>query len=303
MTAFSYVYDTVSGNVELTITDMNDGDVPLTDAHVHLAANGVEYAFSPMGNSSPYFFGGDNGNGILDPGESWTWKVTVTITQTTLFEAWGHGTDPLGNPVDYDPATGQGLITEYQKFTILVGGLTRTQGFWATHLEFTTYVFNTYTGNPPDGNSSTPGYIDLGWLPPITNISDLMGVFWANNAKNSNGSDRDPNKKLQPICQARETASNQALAAILNSAVPGGKALPAGYSLTQIASILHGNNITAIQQLNTDLTAFNQSGDTVAFNGSLPPTGRANPQGAKNTANIPFADCSNSIGLPALPKK
>ena len=311
MTVFSYVWDTTTGNVEITITDCNDGNVSLTNAHVHLAANGVEYAlFSPMGNESTYFTGGDsNGNGLMDPLECWTWKVTVTISVTTKFETWGGGTDPFGNPVDYDPVTKEGYATEYNDFTIEVGGLTRTQGFWATHLDFTTYVFNKYTGNPPDGNESTPGYIDLGWLPPITNINDLMGVFWANNAKNSNGSARDPNKKLEPLCQARETASNQALAAILNSSIPGGAALPAGYNLSQIASILHGNNITAIQKLNSDLDTFNNSGEGFAFDSSLPPTGRANPNdpktytGAKNIANIPFADCSNSIGLAALPRK
>ena len=100
--------------------------------------------------------------------------------------------------------------------TVEVGYATRTQGFWATHLYippdspagtlgFTEYVFNRYTGNPPDDDASTSGYIDLGWLPPITNISDLMGVFWANTAKNSNGSKRDA------LCQAKVQASWQAM--------------------------------------------------------------------------------------------
>ena len=43
-------------------------------------ANGVEYAFSPIGVYSSYFVGGDDGNDVMDPGETWTWQVTVSIT-------------------------------------------------------------------------------------------------------------------------------------------------------------------------------------------------------------------------------
>ena len=111
-----------------------------------------------------------------------------------------------------------------------------------------------------------------------------MGIFWANNAKNSNGD------KRSAIGQARETAANQALAAILNAAMPGGKPLPAGYSLTEIRNILSGTDINAIKALNSALDAFNNSGDNIALDPSLPPTGKADPQGAKGIADIPWAD-------------
>jgi len=286
------VWETSPGeNVILTITETNTGDVALGDAYVVLDPGNITLTspYSTVPGNFTYFTGTDTGSdGNLSVLENWTWEYPYLITADTTFLVTGHGIAP-GN-VDitfpaYPSERGNATVT-------VTGNLTRTQGFWATHLEFTTYVFNKYTGNPPDGNESTPGYIDLGWLPPITNINDLMGVFWANNAKNSDGSKRDA------LCQAREIASNQALAAILNSSIPGGKALPAGYSLTQIASILHGNNITAIQTLNSVLDAYNNSGEDVAFDSSLPPTGHANPQGAKSIAHIPFADCSNSIGLP-----
>ena len=273
MTEFSsFVQETGEGwNVTLTISDTNDGDVPLTGAHVHLLADGVEYAFSPMGVDSPYFVGGDDGNEVMDPGETWTWQVTVSITSTTYFETWGHGTDPLGNPVDYPD-----FASEYADITVEVGNATRTQGFWGTHLDFTTYVFENYLGSN----------IYLGFPSEnITNMNDLMGVFWANNARNSDRSRRDA------LCQAKIIAANQALAAVLNSAMPGGAPLPAGYSLAEIQSILSGSDIEAIQMLNNDLTAFNESGDNFALDPSLPPTGPADPREAKNIANIPFADC------------
>jgi hypothetical protein len=125
MSEMTYVYDSASGNVTINITDCNDGEVPLTDAVVYLRANNVTYGFSPMGYTSPYFVGGDtnlnlgDSVGVMDPGECWTWVVTVTINGTTFFEAWGDAIDPLGNPVGYDPDTGEGLISEYQTFEIV----------------------------------------------------------------------------------------------------------------------------------------------------------------------------------------
>jgi len=89
---------------------------------------------------------------------------------------------------------------------------------------------------------------------------------------------------------AREIAANQALATILNSAMPGGKPLPAGYSLSSIASTLGGSNIPAIKTLSSDLDKFNNSGDNIAFDPNLQPTGKADPKGAKAIANIAFAD-------------
>jgi len=295
LTVVTYVYDTVLGNVEINISDCNDGDDPLTDPCLNLRANGVVYD-GCMNDTAPEFVGGDDsGDGILDPGECWEWYVVVTISETTFFEAWGYGVDSLGNPVTYDPDTGEGMISEYKNFTVEVGNATRTQGFWATHLYvppdgtmgFTEYVFNKYTGNPPDDNESTPGYIDLGWK-LVESIEDLMGIFWANNAKESDGGKRDK------LCQARIIASQQALAAILNSAMPGGAPLPADYSPSKIADILaleNGYTIDDIKTLNTELTKYNEAGDSYALDPSLPPTYRADPKHAKEVANITFADC------------
>jgi hypothetical protein len=120
MLAINYTYDSASGNVTMNLTDCNDGEVPITNAVMNLRANNVTYPFSPMDHTSPYFAGGDdNTNDVLDPGECWTWVVTVTINGTTFFEAWGDGIDPLGNHVTYDPDTGEGMISEYQTFEIV----------------------------------------------------------------------------------------------------------------------------------------------------------------------------------------
>jgi hypothetical protein len=137
MSEMTYVYDSASGNVTINITDCNDGEVPLTDAVVYLRANNVTYPFSPMGYSSPYFAGGDTNlnpgdtAAVMDPGECWTWVVTVTINETTFFEAWGDATDPLGNPVGYDPDTGEGLISEYDDFEIVIVSCWGDETAWA----------------------------------------------------------------------------------------------------------------------------------------------------------------------------
>jgi hypothetical protein len=40
---------------------------------------------------------GDNGNAVLDPGESWVYKCSMTITQRTRNVATAYGTDIRGN--------------------------------------------------------------------------------------------------------------------------------------------------------------------------------------------------------------
>ena len=197
--------------------------------------------------------------------------MTDNPTATTTCTVTGHGTAPLG--LDITPANG--YDTEEGSVDIEVSGATRTLGFWKTHLNFTTYVFTNYTGNS----------IDLGWK-NVTSIDEMMGIFWANVAKNSDGDKRGN------LCQARVQTSWQAIAAILNSNMPGGAPLPSGVTLESIKNTLGGNNVSAIKALASQLDTYNNSGDGVALDPSLPPTGKADPNGARNIADIPFADCT-----------
>jgi hypothetical protein len=291
MSAIAYVWETTAdGNITLTLSDTNDGEVPLTNAHIHVRqiVNGVITDFDSLFWADVFAFSGGDTDDLFEPGETWTWEFSTFISATTTFEVWGHGTDPLGNPVDYIPGSPDSYNTEFDDVTIEVNLATRTQGFWATHLDFTTYIFNTYL----------PGGINLGYplkvgapfpdTANVTTINQLMSIFWANNAKNDDG------KKRSAIGQARETAANQALAAILNSAMPGGAPLPTfnGSPLTiaSIANILTNGTIAQIKALNSALDAFNNSGDDIALDPSLPATGKADPQGAKAIADIPWAD-------------
>jgi hypothetical protein len=84
--------------VDLTITEENDGEVDLTNPYVEVTQEGALIATLVAPPDS-----GDDGNGILDTGETWTWTITsdpITVDPTN-FVATGYGTDPLGNVITY----------------------------------------------------------------------------------------------------------------------------------------------------------------------------------------------------------
>jgi uncharacterized repeat protein (TIGR01451 family) len=158
------------------------------------------------------------------------------------------------------------------------GGATRTQGFWATHDNYTCHIFTTHLGS----------FIDLGWA-QLDSCADVFGIFWANNAKTLTG------QKRTPLCQARMVASQQALAAILNTGLTNGAPLPNGLTLAQIAAILGGNNRNAILALSALLDIYNNSGDSVAIvDGDGTIILHADPKAAKAAAagaTLPGALC------------
>ena len=211
-----------------------------------------------------------------------TYEQGIVATGTEVFnEVTVHAT----LPAMYD------LSNAYDKSasaTCLVGGgATRTPGFWKTHLDYATHVFNVHLANvdttvPPDEIFDATS-IDLGWK-TVTSIEEAMGIFWASPARESDGD------KRSKLCQARELASFQAMAAILNSGLSNGAGLPV--SLAEIASILGGTDVQAIQNLAGLLDTYNNSGDSVAIvdiDGYM--ILKADPNGAKDIADIPFADC------------
>ena len=96
-----YVNDTVN----LTVTEKNNGDVNLTNPYVVVLKDGG--AFANLDNESANF-SGDDDDGILETGETWTWMVSgVVINADTTFNATGHGTDPMGNDITYPVYAGE----------------------------------------------------------------------------------------------------------------------------------------------------------------------------------------------------
>jgi uncharacterized repeat protein (TIGR01451 family) len=91
------------GSVNLTVTEQNTGGDLLSNAYVEVRQGGTLIA--TLNSTSPNF-SGDNGNGILDTTETWSWTNIPSnpITAATTFVALGFGTDSLLNEVSY--ATG-----------------------------------------------------------------------------------------------------------------------------------------------------------------------------------------------------
>jgi hypothetical protein len=100
-------------SIDLTVTEENTGDDPLTSPYVEVRQGATLIA--TLNSTSPNF-SGDNGNGILDPLETWQWTNVPSnaITGTTTFEALGFGTDSLGHEVSYD----EGYLGERDDVTV-----------------------------------------------------------------------------------------------------------------------------------------------------------------------------------------
>jgi hypothetical protein len=115
------------GSVNLTVTEENTGDDPLTNPYVLVNPGGYN-----LTKASPYYYSGDtNGDGILDTTETWRWTNIPSgpITTATTFVALGFGTDSLGHEVSYD----EGYSGERDDVTVNVKTMPHPVG-WETYL-------------------------------------------------------------------------------------------------------------------------------------------------------------------------
>jgi hypothetical protein len=169
-------------------------------------------------------------------------------------------------------------------------GATRTPGFWKTHWDFTEYFFENYFSS----------HINLGtwggktW--DITTMEQLMGILWANNAKNCDGSSR------LSIDQARMKVLYQLIPAMFNDALPNGADLNtylASHGITLgVVQILESgklNGTNSINALHQVLSDYNTSGDTVALDPSLPPTKKGDEK-PKDLADVCWANTTPDPG-------
>ena len=104
----------------LKVTETNDGDAPLSDVTVTMDPTGVVLTR----DSKQYVSGDANNDAILDPGETWEWRVvTVAVAgdvvllpanaETLFISATGYGVDQLGGEV-----TIPGDVDEYGEVNI-----------------------------------------------------------------------------------------------------------------------------------------------------------------------------------------
>jgi len=179
-----------------------------------------------------------------------------------------------------DPKTTQTVTT-----TAVVGGTvtctfvnegnvsqtTRTQGFWATH----TSLMQQYWFTLPLADQTLCGVAgrELNTLPKV------LGGFWSGISKTTK------NKARSDLDQARMQLLQQLLAAILNHQAFNSS--PTGsISITAAKAAYCGTDIGLIKDAQSQMAAFNTSGD----NGTFTPGGSANGKLAKTLADLVFWD-------------
>jgi len=153
------------------------------------------------------------------------------------------------------------------------GGATRTPGFWKAHCEYAQLVLARLIAD----NGGMP--IDLGWK-TVSNPSEMFGIFWANKAKESDDTRRDP------VCHAQQKGSFHLLAAILNTGMPNG-ANP-GTLIPDMVQAMADCDKDEIGRIHGLLDIFNNSGEEFEIG---EPWGNADPECAKGLADIPYSDC------------
>ena len=162
-------------------------------------------------------------------------------------------------------------------------GVTRTQGFWATHspLANSAWFGGTAFGHTFPGVGGTAGIGNtLLCGRPIDTVGKLMGGFWSDIAKKSTGA------KRSSLDQARMQLLQQLLAAELNASAFG--SVPAGgsgqFAIWEAAYC--GTNQSAMQSAMQGAASFNNAGDSASFT----PGTSADSKNARTIANKVFWD-------------
>jgi hypothetical protein len=262
-------------NVIFTITDTNDGAVPLTNPSVVLTYGSTTVTL----DKTHYYVSGDtNDDGVMDVGEAWVWSYSVLISANTTFNVAGHGLDPLGNDISPE----NGYTTEAGSVVVKVVGTTRTLGFWQTHTDFTSLILGSEFGTDGllIGNHSTHKAGTATGAGGLTQ-AELFGGFYAPIAKTTTGA------KRTPVDQARIQLLQQLLAAKLNCVAFGCMATVQTSISNADVAYATGNKATIISSAGL-LDAFNNSGDAYAIPAELPATGKATPKDSQSLANKAF---------------
>jgi hypothetical protein len=256
--------------VTWTVTENNTGDVPISSAYVDVNdTNADGTAIARLTADSPNF-SGDNGDGVLDQGETWSWTIAENPTANEHYYVFGHGIDMIGRDVSVD--TGHPGETADATLTVNIGTATRTWGFYKTHYAYDAVLF-----------ARLDGKMDLGWNPasPLTDLSDVMGVLFSDPAHNTQGVRR--NARSQAII----STSHQLTAAIFNTQLPHGAAVPNDpvshvdlitATRRALAAPYSADSTAEIIRLGSLLDAYNNSGDSIDGGDSQGMIGKATPK-------------------------
>ncbi|HEX9019190.1 MAG TPA: hypothetical protein VF806_08380 [Anaerolineaceae bacterium] len=292
---------TIAAGQTITCTITN-ADLPgtLVIKKISDPVNSGSFAFTTSGAGYTGFNlpGGGQNSQTLSAG-------TYTVTESTQL-GWiltGIGQDPVNPAAPMACAvTGSGgssgtgdLTTQTATITIKNGdtvtcvfentsqGVTRTQGFWATHSALANIAWfgGTAFGHTFPGVANTAGIGDITLCGrPIDTLGKLEGAFWSSISSTSTG------VKRSQLDQQRMQLLQQLIAAELNASAFG--SVPAGGSAMFAAweSAYCGTNQTAIKNAFTQSSTFDTAGDSQLFT----PGTSADSKYGRSIANLSFWD-------------
>jgi len=227
-----------------------------------------------------------------------SYSVTELVPLGWVLTGIGGSTDPL-TPYNCTitgsgGSTGVGdLNTQKATITLQLGdtvtcvfentgqGVTRTQGFWATHTPLANIAWfgGTAFGHTFPGVAGVSGIGDKTLCGrPIDTLGKLMGGFWSDVSKTSTGA------KRSALDQVRMQLLQQLLAAELNASAFG--TVPSNGSFAAWESAYCGTNQNAIKTAQQQAASFNTAGDSATFT----PGTSADSKNARAVANYAFWD-------------
>jgi hypothetical protein len=160
-------------------------------------------------------------------------------------------------------------------------GVTRTQGFWATHLRLSDIAWfgGTNYGHTFLGVAAVAGIGDASICGrPIDTDGKLMGAFWSSVSTKSTGA------KRSSLDQAKMQLLQQLVAAELNAVAFG--SVPSSGSFAAWETALCGTDLNAIKTAQQQAASFNSQGDSSTFT----PGTSADSKTARSVANLAFWD-------------
>ena len=160
-------------------------------------------------------------------------------------------------------------------------GVTRTQGFWATHTPLANIAWfgGTAFGHTFPGVAGTVGIGDRTICGrPIDTLGKLMGGFWSDVSKTSTGA------KRSALDQARMQLLQQLLSAELNASAFG--SVPSSGTFAAWESAYCSTNTNTIKSAQQQAASFNSQGDSSTFT----PGTSADSKNARAISTLAFWD-------------
>jgi hypothetical protein len=271
----------VGENKTCTITnDDQPGTIIVQKTSIPVDTGSFDFTTTGTGYVGFTLAGGTQNSQDLDVG-SYTVTETpqagwvLTGLECTVTGAGGSTAADDGILATIDLKNGDTVTCVFEN-TQQAGDVTRTQGFWATHPELAEVVW--FGGTWLDG-TVFPGVVDAEICGvEIDTLGELMGGFWSNIARTSDG------EKRSQLEKAQMQLLQQLLAAELNVAAFG--SVPSEGSIAVWEAALCGSNIKAIRTAMSQAASFNESGDSEEFT----PGTSANPKYAREIADYAFWD-------------